>query len=507
MDAHPVLAAASLYLACGLSILPVRPHDKAPLQLWARYQTERATEADVAEWVAQSPQVGLGIVGGPVSGNLAILDVDDVDFAEWLLTTGEQFLRTSWTVRTGSGKLHFYLRGEVETKTTTIKIPRKLADVRGTGAYAVAPPSIHPSGGVYETLYGSPTAIAVVRDPLFLFNEAARAFSGNTAISTNGHAHVDDDTPLMRVRPPDDPIFTAEYQVRLKGMDLPPKIRKTIFEGATPGEGLWLSVLNYSDMDFAVVCELIHAGMTDEDIEIVYANFPIGSACYQNVGRAGSYGWPYLAVTLKNAHKKQIETAEAERDASGENFKVVRVVRVEYEDPVYELEVENDIGEMRSCLFSNDQIWSERMFCRRLSTVMRSTPKLRPAHKGSSNFPGFVDILIRMAEIEAVPSNATAAGNLRGFIVDLLNQEGRLIDGVPEDRYSITLGWRDGTQIYVRGSVIIRHTSSMRPPPGPEKVWAVLRNLGGDELDITYGSAADPVRERLWQLPQRSLHE
>ena len=70
---------ALAYLAAGRSILPIAPGCKAPslvdprrgglvLIQWERYQDTRASPDEVRRWFAGSQPMGLGIVGGPMSG-------------------------------------------------------------------------------------------------------------------------------------------------------------------------------------------------------------------------------------------------------------------------------------------------------------------------------------------------------------------------------------------------------------------------------------------------------
>jgi len=102
-----------------------------------------------AAWAAR-PQANVGIVTGPASG-IWVLDVDpDHDghnrLGELELAFGP--LPKTYTVRTGSGGMHFYFAlGDVDFDLTNSRgrLPAGL-DVRGRGGFVVAPPSVSGRG-------------------------------------------------------------------------------------------------------------------------------------------------------------------------------------------------------------------------------------------------------------------------------------------------------------------------------------------------------------------------
>ena len=80
-EREAVKAAALEYLAAGLSVLPIhigeKLADKLPQGKWEKWQTERATPEQVTKWAPWgSYALGVGILGGRISGNLWILDFD-----------------------------------------------------------------------------------------------------------------------------------------------------------------------------------------------------------------------------------------------------------------------------------------------------------------------------------------------------------------------------------------------------------------------------------------------
>jgi putative DNA primase/helicase len=147
----PVLAAALGHLKREWSIIPVG-HDKRPLVNWKPYQERRPTVKQVRDWFDDDPEAGIAIITGAISG-IVVLDVDaKSDGRESLeqLQNEHGHLPKTVTVKTGGGGRHFYFPhpgGKI--RPSAGKLGRGL-DIRGDGAYVVAPPSAHKSGQAYE---------------------------------------------------------------------------------------------------------------------------------------------------------------------------------------------------------------------------------------------------------------------------------------------------------------------------------------------------------------------
>ena len=73
-----VLEWARRYVGSGLSVIPVRADgSKAPaLPEWRQFTDRRATDAELVEWFGGEKDYGIGVVPGPASGNLAVLDFE-----------------------------------------------------------------------------------------------------------------------------------------------------------------------------------------------------------------------------------------------------------------------------------------------------------------------------------------------------------------------------------------------------------------------------------------------
>jgi hypothetical protein len=153
--------AALYYLSQGLSVIPLRPREKVPAVAWDEYQERRPTEEEVKRWWVENPGYNIGIVTGRVSGNLMVIDFDDLEVAKGILGRvgagapgGAEKLKHTWVVRTGKG-LHVYVRLEdPESMPRTRAGAGEKVDFRADGGQAVAPPSVHPSGARYEWLRG-----------------------------------------------------------------------------------------------------------------------------------------------------------------------------------------------------------------------------------------------------------------------------------------------------------------------------------------------------------------
>jgi hypothetical protein len=147
MTANGTLDEALRHVARGWAVLPVG-HDKEPAGRliratrggdgrWAPLGSRPADVDEVAAWFELDPATGIGVLTGEPSG---VVDVDDVNAAPELPATA--------TVSTGrgGGAHHAYYRSSEPART------REFAwgEVRGEGAYVVAPCSRHGLGRRYR---------------------------------------------------------------------------------------------------------------------------------------------------------------------------------------------------------------------------------------------------------------------------------------------------------------------------------------------------------------------
>lgn len=508
------------YLQHGLSVIPLSPRSKAPSfkslpnGRWSLWQERLATDAELRDWESAEPDAGIGIVCGFVSGGdnaycLTGLDVDDADFSKWIEDTAtEALLRRTWTVKTGSGKLHIYLFSKQGNQTTSLTAKsRHAADLRAhgnpqigsKGSYLAAPPTTHPdTGACYTSLYGGPDSIAVVEDASVIFQQLLTSWS--RAYDVN----LQSDPRGKTIQPPADDETRTLLQRKLGHEKVPGYIRRAILDGAEPGEGDWPNAPSHSDVDYGVVVQLLRHGFTREDVESVFASFPVGEPCYRNDERA-DHGWMYLDYTLRKAGNELRIQKEAAGKAQGDNFVVERVVRVDYgEDPQYQITLHfTDSGKTASAVMRSEDITSERLFQNAAIKATSELPVMPMQFRGKGFFM-FTQLLTKMTEREGVPLEATGQGHLLAKMLEIMQRE--MLDFRPVDRSELRMGWYDdntSSAFVLGGTLITRVTMAIRPAPRPENVWQVLRALGGSEKTVVFNG----TRERMWSLPLGQLRE
>jgi hypothetical protein len=190
---------ALAYRESFLSILPIRlDGTKRPaLAEWASLQTEPATEAMVRRWFTRGT-AGIGIIGGPVSGCVEVLDFDAREaWEEWRLLTLDALRQAGRTlptlplVQTPKDGRHLYYRHEDVQRTSTKLAVRRVEgavktviETRAMAGYAIAPGSplaVHPLRRPYRLLRGDLCAIpTITADDRAILLEMARALSETT---------------------------------------------------------------------------------------------------------------------------------------------------------------------------------------------------------------------------------------------------------------------------------------------------------------------------------------
>jgi putative DNA primase/helicase len=156
---------AAEYRRRGWSPIPIKPRSKEPNLLELRpYLTRKATKEELDAW--QWP--GVGIVTGPPSGVL-VLDVDGPEGEAELQVRGHP---VTPMVRTTSGGLHLYFKHPEQHVRTGIRVAPGL-DVKASGGYVVAPPSVGPNGRPYEWLI-SPEDEELADPPAWLMRLVGR---------------------------------------------------------------------------------------------------------------------------------------------------------------------------------------------------------------------------------------------------------------------------------------------------------------------------------------------
>ena len=164
----PVWSEIEKYIDAGISVIPVRDKDdsfgvaKSPFgKSWKEYQ-EKIIEKDILFYLmdVKYETTAIGIVGGKVSGNLEIIDID-VKYKPGIDATLFQDIKTLYPSlldrlrihKSPSGGFHILYRceepvegnqklagrkTEVDNKTKTVNF----IETRGEGGYVLAPPSL-----------------------------------------------------------------------------------------------------------------------------------------------------------------------------------------------------------------------------------------------------------------------------------------------------------------------------------------------------------------------------
>lgn len=133
----------------GWYCFPCKPRAKTPLTLHGLLEATRDPE-QLARWARQYPDANIGVRTGPESG-IVVLDVDGDDGYESLRTLERRYqvLPRTASIKTPRGGAHYWFahRGDIPNSAGRLG---PCLDVRGTGGYVLAPPSVGANGTRYE---------------------------------------------------------------------------------------------------------------------------------------------------------------------------------------------------------------------------------------------------------------------------------------------------------------------------------------------------------------------
>lgn len=138
--------AALLYRSVGLSPIPCQ--GKQAAVDWKLYQRHAASSYQIMKWHDDRLFGNVAIIGGAVSGNLVFVDLDGPRAVEAFERNFPELLDT-FTVQSGSGQgAHLYFTcKQLPPTTRVVGCSYGNVELRSTGTYVVAPPSIHPVSG------------------------------------------------------------------------------------------------------------------------------------------------------------------------------------------------------------------------------------------------------------------------------------------------------------------------------------------------------------------------
>lgn len=147
----PIQLAAKEYYAMGFSIGPTKPGSKEP-HLWRWLPCTRIDSTFIPELFDND--AGIFVITGSISKNLAVLDCENIKSSEH---HGAEFHKRGlwpWQVATAFGVHYWWLSQDGElANVAERKFPDGGAEIRGNRLYVLCPPSIHPTGALYEWVY------------------------------------------------------------------------------------------------------------------------------------------------------------------------------------------------------------------------------------------------------------------------------------------------------------------------------------------------------------------
>ena len=267
-------AAAKSYAGLGLSVIPIKAQSKQSLVTWKSYQSEPPSIDQVQAWWDQSPEAGVAIVCGQVSGVLVL----DIDTDQKL---GSDFpIPPTPMVVTGSGGRHYYFSAPSELyriPTVNLRSHCNLdGEIRGDGAYVLAPPSVHPSGQCYE--WEIPLDEVDLAEPP---NWILKLIRRNSAASSSPQ-----------------PEHTGA-SIDIDKLPTSPKWRQIIRTGAVPAEYRNDDGSpDRSRRDGAVMGALLRAGVDEAKIKSIFRQYPVGEKV-----REHSDGDAYIDHTISRARE------------------------------------------------------------------------------------------------------------------------------------------------------------------------------------------------------------
>jgi len=162
------------YYEAGFCIIPLGKNEKNNLKApsikeWKQFEETRPTKKQVQAWIDEGLFVGIGIIGGAVSDNLAVIDFDDENIPNLIGLNLANLATKHFIVKTGKG-YHIYCFDTKPVKTRKAAIVSM--DFKADKGYVAAPPSPHESGTAYVSMSNFDTLINKTRiDAMAWFDE------------------------------------------------------------------------------------------------------------------------------------------------------------------------------------------------------------------------------------------------------------------------------------------------------------------------------------------------
>lgn len=461
---------ALAYVRAGFSIIPLAHGKKIPWAAllpegsWASYQRTRPTQDDVLRWIRMADQPpNWGVICGQVSGGVVCGDCDDLQHSEWILEhANDPLFKGACIVRTGSGKAHIWFRSDTPMQTGLWRPDargRKIGDIRADGredrgpSYAAVPPSTHPDTGLpYQRVAGSFLKLPLIENgSAFLQGIALRSLTEHPEQAPTPMASTNRD--ILRVSDED----VARIVSHIKSLKLKKRIEDTLLRDGyqKPGGQHWLKATSHSEIDFAVVCELLRKGQTFDQIEEIFAATYIGGSCYRLVSR-GNHGYAYLLNTFTNATSELELEKKQTLEAKGHNFEVAHVQRMIFDKDrsLYRLQVvytraDGTTGHQGQVELETDDLYSVERTTRAFMRQIGFVPLFLNSQQGRQ-FAGTFGQAVMDATAETV--GALEAHSYFGRLASAIRRQVRTVpEGAPADLgQAHSLGWHIGGEYFLR---------------------------------------------------------
>jgi putative DNA primase/helicase len=153
-----MLNAALEYAARGWQVFPLRPRAKEPAT-WNGFYSGTSNPATIRRWFGRGYPYNLAVRTGVASGVLVFdCDTKKGAISRHRLEHEHGPLPRTLMSQTARGP-HLWFAIDVPVPSSIERVAAKI-DIRADSGYAVAPPSVHPSGVVYRWLNDLPLAPA-----------------------------------------------------------------------------------------------------------------------------------------------------------------------------------------------------------------------------------------------------------------------------------------------------------------------------------------------------------
>ena len=128
--------------------------DGAPIK-WKQFQTRLPTIAETADWFHEGRPTNIGVICGGISGGLVILAFNEQDGAREFFgeERWQKLLRATFVTKSVRG-YHVWLRSDTPIESQIIGKGKNDSwlEIRSDGNFTVAPPSLHPTGVLYQAV-------------------------------------------------------------------------------------------------------------------------------------------------------------------------------------------------------------------------------------------------------------------------------------------------------------------------------------------------------------------